>query len=229
MHSRDTFIFPKFASQVFNLLSSQYKQTYFVGGAVLNALLHKKIIDVDIATSAKPQQIISLLEKNKIKFSSAHKNFGVIIAISGEQKIEITTFRKDSYSDSRYPTITFANTPKTDSNRRDFTINALYYRAGRKGEKGTILDFHDGLKDIKNNTLRFIGKPEKRIQEDPLRIVRAHRFALQYNLKFDSSTLKAVQQNKNLLQKISKTRIEKEISQITSQKIKKLLQKVIHN
>ncbi len=215
------FIVPKIASKIHNIISFGFPKTFFVGGAVRNFLLGKKIIDVDIATSATPKQIIKLLEQNKIKYNSKHAKFGVIIA----EGIEITTFRKDHYSASRYPTVVFTRSAKTDSIRRDFTINALYYNPITK----ELLDFYGGTKDIKKRLIRFIGDPAKRITEDPLRIVRAYRFSLQYKLKFAKETEQALKLNMHLLKNISQTRLAKEINCLASKNLQKQLQKVIHN
>lgn len=223
------FLFPKFALHIHNIISFGFPKTFFVGGAVRNVLLNKKISDIDIATSAKPKQVITLLKKNNIPYSTAYEKFGVIVAKvnSGKsaQQIEIATFRKDRYAGSRYPAITFSNSPKIDSNRRDFTINALYYNP----MTGELLDFHDGLTDLKKKVLKFIGNPIKRIQEDPLRIVRAYRFQLQYKLKFEKISGQAFRQNKTFLKKISAARVAREINALTSLQLRKQLQKVIHN
>jgi tRNA nucleotidyltransferase/poly(A) polymerase len=223
--TRDIFIFPKFALRIHQLISSKYQHTYVVGGAIRNVLLHKKISDVDFATSATPMQIMRILDDNNIPYSKAHMQFGIVIATSGNQKIEIATFRTEQYGQSRFPKIKFTKSAKLDSKRRDFTINALYYSLETK----EIQDFHEGLKDIANRTLRFIGKAEKRIQEDPLRIARAYRLQLQYNLHFEKQTEHALQTNMHLLKTISATRVQKEINLVTTQNLKNKLQKVIHN
>lgn len=223
--SADTFILPKFAKEIHNIISSKYEHTYIVGGAVRNFFLKKKITDVDIATSATPTQIVQILEQSKIKFSALHSKLGVIVACKGDQKIEITTFRTEIYKSNRFPTVRFVKSAKKDSERRDFTVNALYYSPQTK----QILDFHNGLKDIHNKTLRFIGNPLKKITEDPLRIVRAHRFALQYNLKIDRESLSILNSNLNLLKKVSKTRLQKEINAVKQKNLRNTLQKVIHS
>ncbi len=225
----DTFIFTKFSVHVFDLLYEKFPETYFVGGAVRNVLLGEKVTDSDIATSAPTKQVASILKMNGAKFSLVNEKFGVVVAYNDTKKIEITTFRKDHYADTRFPKITFAKDAKTDSLRRDFTINALYYQPARRKGFPKILDFHEGLEDIKKRQIKFIGNAQKRIEEDPLRIVRAHRFALQYNLEFEKETLAALQKNINLLKKVSKARVEREINSTASQKIRIALQKVIHN
>ncbi|HEX3099822.1 MAG TPA: hypothetical protein VHQ41_02505 [Patescibacteria group bacterium] len=229
----DIFILPKttkhklpyFAVCVVEMLSKHFPKTYVVGGAVRNLLLKQKVGDTDIATSAKPEQVMNILKMNGIKYSGEHKKFGVIIAKSNaKQTLEIATFRTDTYGKNRFPKVSFITSPAQDSRRRDFTINALYYSLS----EGAVMDFNNGLDDILNNNLAFIGNAKKRIQEDPLRIVRAYRLSLQYNLEIDKSLENILQSNLHLLKKVSAARIEREIKTVTSKKIKEKLQKVIH-
>ncbi len=205
---------------------TKYPKTYIVGGAIRNILLKRSVGDVDIATSATPEQVIKCLKEKGILFSSAHKNFGIIVAISKTgKKVEIATFRKEVYGKSRFPKVTFVPNHKKDSVRRDFTINALYYSV----KDNEVTDFHDGLKDILDKRIRFIGNIKNKITEDPLRIVRAYRFALEYNLKIDTKLENILSKHKNLLQKINPDRVQREINCVASQKIRKQLQKVIHS
>lgn len=206
----------KFGEKIFNLLVDNFPQTFFVGGMVRDLLLNKKIIDIDIATKARPEEVMKILADGDIKFNSSHKQFGVIIAKNGRNNIEITTFRKDTYKGSRYPKITFANDPKTDSQRRDFTINALYLSP----KSNTILDFHKGLKDIGGRQIKFIGQPSKRIKEDPLRIIRALRFALQLNFKIETKTFYAIKNNFNLINTLTESKKNFEIKKLKSKKQK---------
>lgn len=230
----DIFILPKttkhklpyFAVCVVEMLSKHFPKTYVVGGAVRNLLLKQKVGDTDIATSAKPEQVMNILKMNGIKASGEHKKFGVILAQSkAKQSLEITTFRTDTYGKNRFPKVSFITSPAQDSRRRDFTINALYYSLS----EGAVMDYNDGLEDILNKRLAFIGNPKKRIQEDPLRIVRAYRLSLQYNLEIDKSLENVLQSNLHLLKKVSAARIEREIKIVKSKKIKEQLQKVIHS
>lgn len=164
----------KFGEKIYFLLVDNFPQSFYVGGMVRDILLSKRVTDIDIATEAKPQSVVELLSADGISADVRYKNFGVIIAKQGSLKVEIATFRKDLPSQSRYPKIAFATSPKTDSQRRDFTINALYL--SQKMSK--VLDFYNGIADVKARRLKFIGNPQKRIKEDPLRIVRALRFSL---------------------------------------------------
>lgn len=217
---------PYFAVCVVEMLGKHFPKTYVVGGAVRNLLLKQKVGDTDIATSAKPEQVMNILKMNGIKYSAEHKKFGVILAMSNaKQTLEIATLRIDKYNKTRFPKVTFITSPAQDSRRRDFTINALYYSLN----EGVVLDFNNGLEDILNNRLAFIGNAKKRIQEDPLRIVRAYRLSLQYKLTIDKNLENILQTNLHLLKNISAKRIEREINIVKSKKIKEQLQKVIHS
>jgi tRNA nucleotidyltransferase/poly(A) polymerase len=209
----------KFGEKVFNLLVENFSQTFYVGGVVRDFLLGKKITDIDIATSAKPFEIAKILKKNSIPLDQSNSRFGVISAIEGKYKIEIATFRKDLESTSRYPNVKFVKTAKQDSSRRDFTVNALYLSP--KSLK--VLDYHNGLKDLKLRQLKFIGNPALRIKQDPLRIVRALRFAKTLNLKLEKQTAIAIEKNIHLLKTLTPSRIEKEIKKIKNSSHKKLV------
>lgn len=215
----------KFAVQVYNLLAKNFGTTFFVGGMVRDLLLNKLVTDIDIATIAKPEEVAELLKANKIELDNTNSSFGVVIAKGHHGNVEITTLRQDSYDNSRYPKVDFISNPGVDSNRRDFTINALYLDL----QSNQILDFHNGLQDLENKIIKFIGDAEQRIIEDPLRIVRAYRFQLALNFIFDAETKNAIQKLHSQLKNISVTRISNEINKISDQKIKLQLKKVIHN
>jgi tRNA nucleotidyltransferase (CCA-adding enzyme) len=209
----------RFGKKVFDLLVDNFPQTFYVGGMVRDLLLGKKITDIDIATQATPPEVIKLLNDNNVICDGAHSRFGIVVAKKGSYKIEVATFRKDLPSKNRYPKISFVKTAKQDSARRDFTINALYLSP----KKGDILDFHHGLNDLKSRALRFIGNPEKRIKEDPLRIIRALRFAQTLNFKLDNKTKSAVKNNFHLTETLTTTRIQNELGKVRNPKYKKFL------
>ena len=149
-------------------------QAYFVGGCVRDALLGKQINDFDIATNATPENLQKIFTWFILKESVAH---GVTIPIIDNEPVEIATFRKEStYSDGRHPDgVVFTDSMKEDALRRDFTINALY-----ENIDGNIFDpTNQGLEDLKNQVLRFIGNTEERINEDRLRALRYCRFIAQ--------------------------------------------------
>ncbi|MDB4940212.1 MAG: pcnB [Candidatus Doudnabacteria bacterium] len=184
---------------------------YWVGGAVRDMLLQQVSSDIDLATNATPLQIKEVVAK-KYKIYTIGEKFGTIGVITAEDNIEITTFRAESgYSDSRHPDkVIYAKTAKEDSNRRDFTVNALYWNPGAD----EVLDFHGGLKDLKAKTLRFVGKAEERIKEDPLRLIRAIRFAAMLDFKIVAKDQKFISKHFKEINKISGQRIKNELDKI---------------
>lgn len=214
----------KIAEKVYLILVENFSQTFFVGGTVRDMLLGKKLTDFDIATSAKPQEVLKVLNKYKIKSNSQHKNFGVIIAESGGIAIEITTFRKELYTHNRFPKISFVKSLREDAKRRDFTVNSLYF----KPISNEVIDPVKGLADLKNKVLRFIGIPDKKINQDPLRILRAYRFAIDYGLKLDPKLETALVKNFSLLSKLSKNKINSEINKMKTKTFKKSLREIIN-
>lgn len=147
-------------------------ETYLVGGALRDKLLGKNIHDIDLATRARPSDIMRIF--SDCKLIDIGKKFGTIKVIYKSKEYEITTFRAESsYKDKRHPDeISFSNTIEEDLKRRDFTINAM---AERNGE---IIDLFGGKKDLQNKLIRAVGDPYERIEEDYLRALRAVRFAI---------------------------------------------------
>jgi tRNA nucleotidyltransferase (CCA-adding enzyme) len=216
---------PIFAEKIYTLLVENFPHTYLVGGYVRDFLLGKKSSDIDICTTAKPEDIEKVLTNNHIPHNKQHINFGIISIKKSKLTITISTFRKETYTHSRYPTIQYINDLKQDATRRDFTINSLYFSLN----SGKILDFFKGQSDLKNQLIRFIGQPKKKIIEDPLRILRAFRFCLHLNFKLEKKTKFAIKKNLNLLNTLSKKIILKEIKKLKTAKHKKILKNIIFN
>jgi poly(A) polymerase len=180
---------------------------YFAGGAVRDQLLGKEPKDYDLATSATPEQIKALFPHS----DAVGEHFGVIIVKGHGQIIEIATFRTDgSYKDGRRPEHVEFSTPQEDAQRRDFTINGLF----QDPFSGEIHDFVGAQADLKDQVIRAIGEPEKRFQEDALRLLRAIRFAVVTGFEIETTTLSAIQSCSHLLSKISPERIRDEFSKI---------------
>lgn len=155
---------------------------YIVGGAVRDALLKKPIKDYDLATDAIPDIVENILNKNGFKTLATGKAFGVINVFTGNNEYEIATFREDSKTgDGRRPDSVSFTDIVTDVNRRDLTINGLFYDI----EKREIVDLVGGIQDLKNKIVRTIGSPKDRFEEDKLRILRALRFAGRFNSNLD--------------------------------------------
>ncbi len=215
----------RFGQTVYNLLVENFSSAYFVGGLVRDLLLMHTVSDIDLATAARPEQVASALRTAGIFADSKHKNFGVVIAQQGSLQAEITTFRNETYNGNRYPKVTFIQDIQHDSDRRDFTVNALYLQAN----SGQIEDFHNGLNDLAQKLLRFIGQPETRLYEDPLRIIRALRFSMTLGFDFEHETSRALKNNFHLIKKISRGRIESELKKISDKKILNCIEQVINN
>ncbi|MEP2776381.1 MAG: CCA tRNA nucleotidyltransferase [Luteolibacter sp.] len=180
---------------------------YFAGGCVRDKLLGLAPKDFDIATSATPAEVMELFPgSNEV---GAH--FGVVIAKHHGHHIEIATFRTDgSYKDGRRPDSVTFSTPEEDAHRRDFTINGLF----ENPVTGEVIDHVNGLPDIESKTLRAIGTPAHRFQEDALRLLRAVRFSTTLGFPIEPVTLAALHDNANLLDQISPERIRDEFSKI---------------
>ncbi len=182
-------------------------EALFAGGCVRDKLLGREPRDFDIATSARPEEVLKLFPgSNEV---GAH--FGVVIAKHHGEHVEIATFRTDgSYKDGRRPeTVTFS-TPEEDAQRRDFTVNGLFERP----ENGEVIDFVGGVEDLRAGVLRAIGNPVARFTEDALRLLRAVRFSTVLELEIEPETLAAMGGCAPLLAKISPERIRDEFSKI---------------
>ncbi|HYV33537.1 MAG TPA: hypothetical protein VE973_01680 [Candidatus Limnocylindria bacterium] len=214
-----------FGYKVYTILVENFSQTFFVGGMVRDLLLKRRVRDIDIATSADPEQVMAILNKHGIAYDPQYKKLGIVAIPFRKINLSVTTFRMDYYINSRYPKVTFATNIKKDALRRDFTVNSLYLSL----KTNQILDFNKGLADIKSRRIKFIGDPKKRIQEDPLRIIRALRFALVLDLKLEKNTKIAIKNNFQMIGQLTKTKIKKEVEKIKSLKQKNILKKVINS
>lgn len=195
------------ANKIARRLSDAGHVTYFAGGCVRDLLLGKEPKDYDIATSATPDEVIALFPKA----DPIGAHFGVILVREKGLPFEIATFRHDgSYHDGRHPASVTFSTPEEDAKRRDFTVNGLF----QKPETDEIIDFVHGQDDLNTHTLRAIGDPQERFQEDALRLMRAIRFAITLGFKIEQKTWNAVCDTALLLEKISMERIRDEFSQI---------------
>lgn len=191
------------AMPVLRTLEDAGFEAYFVGGSVRDVLLHRHVHDIDITTSAYPEEVKELFDKS-IDTGIKH---GTVTVLYGGESYEITTFRTESgYQDFRRPDhVTFVQNLDEDLKRRDFTINAL-----AMDMHGDIVDLFNGIEDLKNHIIRAVGNPEKRFHEDALRMMRAVRFMSQLEFKLEEKTEQAIKDNHELLKKISVERIREE-------------------
>ena len=193
---------------LFDLLNKT-DELMLVGGCVRNYVVNRKINDFDFATKLKPIEVISVLERNNIKYLTTGLKFGTVTAIINNNKYEITTLRYDLNTDGRHADIIYTDSYLEDAKRRDFTFNALYI-----DYLGNLYDYFYGLNDLKNGMIRFIGEPEKRIKEDYLRILRFFRFYSEYSLTLDYKSFSACVKYKNCIKSLSKERIKHEFIKI---------------
>ena len=185
----------------------------FVGGCVRKFLIGDKIDDIDIATILSTEEIKERFKETNFKIIDTGIKHGTITLVSSQFKLELTTLRKDVETDGRHAQVEYIDNWKLDSERRDFTINAIYLDI-----KGKIFDPQMGTVDLKNNKVKFIGDPQKRIEEDYLRIIRFIRFKIMYNSEIETTISQAIKLNLNNIKKISKERILVELFKILNLK-----------
>jgi len=195
------------AVPIIKRLTSNGFDTYFVGGAVRDFLLNRKIKDIDIATAASPKDVKALFDK-VIPVGIEH---GTVIVRYQQTSYEITTFREDgTYSDQRHPDeVTFVKTIDDDLKRRDFTINAL-----AMDQSGKIIDLYGGKEDIQNRLIRTVGNAKERFLEDPLRIIRALRFSSQLGFTIAEHTLKQMKAINTEIKTVSVERLTNEFTKL---------------
>jgi tRNA nucleotidyltransferase (CCA-adding enzyme) len=203
------------ALPVLSALNDHGYEAYFVGGAVRDALLHDRIHDVDIATSAYPAEVKSVFRRT-VDTGIQH---GTVTVLLDHDQYEVTTFRTEStYQDFRRPDhVTFVRSLKEDLKRRDFTVNAL-----AMDQHGEITDLFAGLSDLQHHILRAVGKPEERFHEDALRMMRAVRFQSQLAFTLDPATEQAIAHHHGLLTKIAVERINMEFVKMMAAKDRRL-------
>ena len=182
-------------------------EAYFVGGSVRDTMLSKPIHDVDIATSAYPEEIKKIF-KRTVDTGIEH---GTVMILDHGTGYETTTFRTEStYTDFRRPDeVKFVRSLDEDLKRRDFTVNALALT-----KDGEVIDLFGGVQDMSAQVLRAVGKPEERFHEDALRMMRAVRFAAQLDFKIDDATQKAIAENAPLLANIAVERTNVEFTKL---------------
>jgi poly(A) polymerase len=180
---------------------------YFNGGCVRDMVRGVEPEDIDIATSATPEQVQALFTKT-VPVGAA---FGVVLVLEGEHQYEVATFRSDeAYVDGRRPTSVRYGSPEEDARRRDFTINGLFFDP----IAGQIIDFVDGRADIERKLVRTIGEPRARFTEDKLRLLRCVRFAANLGYEIETATFDAVKEMAAQIHGISAERIRDELVKI---------------
>ena len=181
---------PSDIKKIYKIFKKNRKQLFVVGGAVRDAVLGKSPKDFDLATDAKPEEVIKIAKDNGLKVTDeVGKTFGVVVV----NDHEIATFRKDIGKGRRPDAVDFTDI-KGDVKRRDLTINALFYDIGR----GEIVDLVGGIADLKKKKIRTVGNAAERFDEDPLRKLRAVRFAGSVGGRMTKDTWSALKQDADL-------------------------------
>ena len=201
------------AAQIVARLRAAGHQAYFVGGCVRDLLLGREPKDFDLATSALPDQVLTLLEKT----FAVGAHFGVVLVSSGEPEIltEVATFRSDGvYSDGRHPdAVRFSSSPEEDVKRRDFTINGMLLDPANN----QVLDFVGGRTDLQAGLIRAIGDPGDRFAEDKLRMLRAVRFAARFTFDLEPSTAIAIRDLAPAVSQVSRERVRDELTRMLTE------------
>lgn len=193
--------------ELIKLLDKCGFKSRIVGGAVRNFLVQEPCFDVDIATTAIPAQIELISQKENLIYIPLGTMYGSCRLKFKDILYEITTLRDEK---NGYENIQFTKSFEIDSQRRDFSINAIY-----ADSEGRFYDYHNGIRDLQNHVVKFIGDPVKRIAEDPLRILRYIRFTAKYgNCNVDSDIKNTIIFNVQLLDQVPKVKLMNELIKI---------------
>ncbi|HZL31104.1 MAG TPA: CCA tRNA nucleotidyltransferase, partial [Pseudolabrys sp.] len=194
-------------SRLLDVLDRDGEEARVVGGAVRNALIDQPVHEIDVATTALPQEVVRHVEAAGFKAVPTGIEHGTVTVVIDKRPFEVTTLRKDVETDGRHATVAFGRDWKTDAERRDFTVNALSVT-----RDGAVYDYTGGLDDLAARRVRFIGDPHKRIAEDYLRILRFFRFHAAYGAGGppDAAGLTACVAGRDGLAQLSRERLRME-------------------
>jgi len=206
---------PKNVEYIIDTLVENGFEAFIVGGCVRDCILNKEPKDWDITTKATPEEVIRLFDK-VILTGLKH---GTVTVVLDRENYEVTTYRTDGeYEDNRHPKeVKFVDSLKEDLARRDFTINAMAFNY-----KVGLIDYFEGTTDLKNKIIRTVGEPEKRFNEDALRMLRAVRFSAQLNFNINENVMCSIKKLKNNMENISRERIRDEFNKILIYNPKKI-------
>ncbi|MGE5618475.1 MAG: HDIG domain-containing metalloprotein [Sphingomonadaceae bacterium] len=205
-------------NRLFGILAERFqragRELFLVGGSVRDLLLRRQSPDLDFATDATPAETEAILRQpwpptTHITIYKVGEKFGTIGAVIDNKRVEITTYRGEVYGDTRKPEVEFIHSLEEDLARRDFTINAMAMTV-----EGTIIDPFGGRSDLVGRYVRAVGSPDERFKEDPLRMLRAVRFACQLGFEIERESYAAIIRRAKSLQKISWERRAEEMSKI---------------
>lgn len=197
--------------KIFNIFEKNNQQIFLVGGIVRDKLLNIESNDIDFATSAPPENSIKIVKSEGLSVFEIGIEFGTIQTLIDSEKVEITTFRcKESYTKgSRKPGVVFGKTIEEDLIRRDFSINSI-----AMDKNGNFIDPFGGIEDIKNKIIRTPGDPDISFGDDPLRMLRAARFAAKLDFNIEKLTFESIKRNKEKIHNISVERIFEEMTKL---------------
>lgn len=194
---------------------------YFAGGCVRDQLLRRRPSDHDVATEARPEQVIRLFRRTR----AVGKQFGVVLVGVQDHWIEVATWRTDStYTDGRHPDSIAYGTAEQDAQRRDFTINGMFYDPLAR----RVIDYVGGRRDLRARTLRAIGDPETRFAEDHLRLLRAVRFAARMQFRIERKTWDAMIRHAPQLARVSAERIGEELASMMTAPTRAIAWDLLH-
>lgn len=209
------------AERIAERLKAEGFAAYFAGGCVRDLLLGREPKDFDVATNARPDTLLEMFPRT----FSVGAHFGVVLVCDddgegNELVTEVATFRNDgSYSDGRHPdAVRFSDSAEEDVKRRDFTINGMLLDPGKLRETGNlqaaVLDFVGGCEDLAAGSVRAIGPPILRFEEDKLRLLRAVRFAARLGFAIEESTLAALRALAAKIHRVSRERVRDELTRM---------------
>ena len=199
-------------SKIFDVISNfnETSEIRYVGGCVRKILHQEEVDDIDLAVNLNPDEVKECLQSNNIKFFETGIEHGTITANLVKKNFEITSLREDVDTDGRHAKVKYTNDWLKDSLRRDFTFNSIY-----ADKEGNLFDPNGGVKHLEEGRVTFIGDPNKRIQEDYLRILRYVRFFLNYSKESHHlSVQKSIKQNISGIGNLSKERLISELKKI---------------
>ncbi|MBP5352819.1 MAG: CCA tRNA nucleotidyltransferase [Alphaproteobacteria bacterium] len=193
--------------RLFNAVEDHGGKIRFVGGAVRDTLAGLSGFDLDLATDLSPDELVEACENEGLKTVPIGLKYGTIGVVLDNKVLEVTSLRRDVKTDGRHAVVEFTDDWSVDASRRDLTINAVYADL-----HGNVFDYYDGISDLENHIVRFIGKPEDRIKEDYLRIMRFFRFYSRFGkAPIDKEALNACIKHKEGLRTLSIERVRDEL------------------
>jgi len=198
---------PTAGRRVLALLGEAGHESYIAGGAVRDLMRGQPLVDIDIATAATPDEVLSVMAEADVATWDVGREFGTIGVWLDQMTIEVTTFRAESYEPgNRHPQVSWSASASEDMRRRDLTINSMFM-----GLDGEIVDLFGGTEDLEAGLIRTTSDADRTFLDDPLRIVRAARFSAALDFEIDPATAASARRHNRTLQQVSGERVLAEI------------------